>query len=136
MDISPWNSVPTWSNGRVGEEGITKILDHILMNDHYATFWVDIVQGLFKKGLQITVTMILDLDCVKGMMLVPFKFNHSWLADMEFCQFVKDKWIYFFESVELPPMSAFVNKIFVVENISLYQGKGEKGSSFQGVSLY
>ena len=34
VDVAPSCVGPTWRNGRTGEEGISKILDHFLLSDH------------------------------------------------------------------------------------------------------
>jgi hypothetical protein len=92
VDIQPPKMSPTWRNGRVGEEGIEKRLDHFLLSNlllnhsHRVRTWV------INSTISDHNSIVLQLDSFAQRSTPPFKFNSIWINEKDFSLLVKHTW--------------------------------------------
>ena len=92
VDVAPLKSGPTWRNGRADSEGISKRLDRFLISSAllpslgaYKT-WIKCVD------LSDHFPICFEWENKKGSYDYPFKFNRSWLEDLDFIEWFKQGW--------------------------------------------
>jgi hypothetical protein len=84
IDIAPSQICPTWRNGRSGPNGVSKRLDHFLLNENILGIvnmcrsWV--LNNFFSDHNPI----FLQVEELKDPLHFPFKFNHAWLLESYF----------------------------------------------------
>jgi hypothetical protein len=92
VDYAPVILAPTWRNGRLGSDSISKRLDRFLISDQLITTddrirtWVD------SSFLSDHAPIYLHLDSSFHKIAHPFKFNSGWLLESEFNSIVSDVW--------------------------------------------
>jgi hypothetical protein len=83
---------PTWRNGRVGADYISKRLDRFLISEHLLSLeeryrtWVNL------PFLSDHAPIILHLDATTHKTTYPYKFNSNWLLEAEFNSLVAEIW--------------------------------------------
>ena len=91
-DIAPPNVGPMWRNGRVGNEGISKILDRFLV----AATLIPSLQvhrvWTLPSDISDHFPICLEWNKTIGSYNYPFKFNRSWLNDPDFSSWVTNIW--------------------------------------------
>jgi hypothetical protein len=92
VDILPSSIVPTWRNGRPGEEAIASRLDRFLISENYMTSaffpssWVE--YPFYSDHAPI----LLKLNSPLLSLSIPFKFNHHWLESADYNALVHSVW--------------------------------------------
>jgi hypothetical protein len=92
VDIRPDRMVPTWRNGRQGSQAIAKRLDRCLISESliiskdYYRSWVEY------PFISDHVPIVFQMDIVPVNKIYPFKFNPSWLLDVDFKSLVYLVW--------------------------------------------
>ena len=83
---------PTWKNGWVGFEGVSKRLDRFFVYEDFAGIltmyrsW-DIISSISNHFL-----ICLQLDGENSGIHFPFKLNHMWIKDEDFSLLVRHFW--------------------------------------------
>ena len=92
IDTAPSIAGPTWRNGRVGDDGINKRLDHFLIA-------LSLIPSLLVHQVWTHISDIfghypvcLEWNKSLGSCNYSFKFNRSWLNDQDFVSLVTDRW--------------------------------------------
>ena len=75
-DVTPLKLSPTWTNGRLGEVGVSNKLYTCLII--YCIIDSTSIHGSW------------DEDSLN--FNFPFKYNHSWIKDKKFCSMVRNHW--------------------------------------------
>jgi hypothetical protein len=84
--------VPTWRNGRQGQDAIARRLDRclvvesLLLDSGYYRSWVELP---FVSDL---APVLLQLFLPPAFKVFPFKFNEQWLGDKDFAVLVERVW--------------------------------------------
>jgi len=93
VDVIPKQLGPTWRNGRVGGDGVSKRLDRFLINNHFN-------EGKFRSKSWTINSLISDhnsiclqLESSNFVSKYPFKFNHAWLKEDDFVELVRSFWL-------------------------------------------
>jgi exonuclease III len=90
IDIEPVVLSPTWRNRQSGCDAMGKRLDMFLFSE--------VLVGSLSKYCSWTINsmlsdhnpIVLQLCVKEDLVRYPFKFNSSWLEDLDFIQLVKD----------------------------------------------
>ena len=89
VDVAPSCTGPTWRNGRIGDEGISKRLDRFLLSDNLvsllARYWV----WAHRYGVSDHFPVLFEWLDHPVSCAFPFKFNHSWLDNGDFVQMIR-----------------------------------------------
>ena len=92
MDVASSYAGPTWRNGRIWEEGISKRLDCFLLSDHLvsllARYWV----WSHRSGISDHFPVLLEWLDHRVSCAYPLKFNHSWLDNEDFIHMIRTEW--------------------------------------------
>ena len=92
VDIATPTVGPTWRNGRVGSDGISKKIDRFLI----ASSLIPLLQyhRVWTQTLDISDHYPICLEWNKkiGSYDYPFKFNRSWINDPDFSSWVSLRW--------------------------------------------
>jgi exonuclease III len=92
IDILPSRLLPTWRNGRSGNNAIARRLDRFLVSESFLSSptvpssWV--VLPFFSDHAPI----ILKLNSRPRCITYPFKFNHHWLSSPDYTDLVQSVW--------------------------------------------
>jgi hypothetical protein len=88
IDIKPTKLIPTWRNGRCGQEAIARRLDRVLVSEdllsdvgHYRS-WVEL------PFISDHAPVFFQLDLPPLYKAYPFKLNAQWLKDQDFVDLV------------------------------------------------
>ena len=92
MDVAPPCAGPTWRNGRIGEDGISKRLDRFLLSEQLISSLPRYRAWVHRSGLSDHFPIVLDWLDQQKPSAYPFKFNHSWLENEDFVQMVRSEW--------------------------------------------
>jgi hypothetical protein len=84
VDIQPTKLAPTWRNGRAGSAGISKRLDHFLLDDSLIGNNSKIRSWVINSTISDHNPICLQLDSFSHRSPPPFKFNTSWIKDPRF----------------------------------------------------
>ena len=90
--MAPQVTGPTWRNGRIGDEGISKFLDRFLIfNSLLPSLGV---YRTWTKCLELSdhFPICFEWSSPKGPFDYPFKFNRSWLDDTDFIEWFLCWW--------------------------------------------
>jgi hypothetical protein len=92
VDIKPPKLVPTWRNGRSGQDAIARRLDRILVSDDLLT-----EVGIYRSWVEFPffsdhAPIFLQLDLPPDYKIYPFKFNAHWLDEKDFGNLVIKVW--------------------------------------------
>jgi exonuclease III len=84
IDIKPTKLVPTWRNGRLGQEAISRRLDRVLVSEDLL---IDV--GFYRSWVEFPyisdhAPVLLQLELPPAFKIYPFKFNEQWLNEKEF----------------------------------------------------
>ena len=103
VDIAPPSAGPTWRNGRVGDEGINKRLDCFLIASSLIPSLL--VHHVWTHHIDISdhYPICFEWNKSMGSCNFPFKFNRSWINDLDFITWVSKRWS------ELNPPSSGTN---------------------------
>ena len=103
-DVAPLCAGPTWRNGRLGDEGISKMLDIFLLSDNLVSLiprhrvWAHRLGGCDHFPV-LFEWLDHPVSCA-----FPFKFNHSWLDDEDFVKMIRTEWPLFSSHVTVDAM--------------------------------
>ena len=89
IDIEPPVLSPTWNNGQVGSDGISKRLDRFFMEEYLCDSLGRYITWNVSTGFSNHRAVVLELDKEKSQLDYPLKFNKVWLEDISFCSLVK-----------------------------------------------
>jgi hypothetical protein len=92
VDYAPDFLTPTWRNGRVGSDSISKRLDHFLISDHFISTEDRIRSWVNFPFLSDHAPIILHLDSSPHKIAYPFKLNSGWLLEEDFNSIVVEVW--------------------------------------------
>lgn len=92
LDVDPRSLRPTWSNNRMGEAGVAKILDKFLVPEHLLQSFTRYRSWVRSKGLELGISdhwpMYLELGLCSRKIVAPYKFNHVWLKESVFRELI------------------------------------------------
>jgi len=92
VDYAPDILAPTWRNGRMGSDSISKRLDFFLISDHLISMedrfrtWVDF------PFLSDHALIFLHLESSPHKITYPFKLNLGWLLEFDFNSIIVEVW--------------------------------------------
>lgn len=92
QDITPCVLSPTWSNGRASTLSIAKRLDKFFFSEALCDSVGKYRSWNLSTGVLKHRAIILKVVFDREPMVYPFKFNHTWLVEENFCVFVKTMW--------------------------------------------
>lgn len=92
LDILPVEMAPTWENGHTSVAYVAKRLDHILMHEHLISLFGDVQKKIISNFLSDHGPITLVWKKLIVHLHMPFKFNRTWLDDLEFNTLVRDTW--------------------------------------------
>ena len=81
VDVAPPCAGPTWRNGRMGEEGISKRMDHFLLSEQLISSLPKYRAWVHRSGISDHFPIILEWIGQQNPRAYPFKFIHTWLDD-------------------------------------------------------
>jgi hypothetical protein len=92
IDIKPDKVVPTWRNGRSGQEAIAHRLDRFLVAEDLL---IDI--GIYRSWVEFPYVsdhapILLQMELPPAYKIYPFKFNEHWIHEKEFVDLVVKVW--------------------------------------------
>jgi hypothetical protein len=99
-DYVPNILAPTWRNGQMRSESISKRLDHFLISVHLISTEDRICTWVDFPFLLDHASIILHLDSSSHKISYPFKLNLDWLLEVDFNSIVAKVWkdpLYLFE---------------------------------------
>jgi hypothetical protein len=92
VDVLPCQLKPTWRNGHLGSEGISKCLDRFLVAENLlegvCRFRSWVLNANFTDHNPVCLQIVGNVNKHK----TPFKFNHAWLLEPDFNFLVRSKW--------------------------------------------
>ena len=92
VDVAPPFAGPTWRNGRMGEDGISKRLDRFLLSDQLISalprHWV----WAHRSGISDHFLVLFEWMDQQNPCAYPFKFNQSWLGNEDFNHLIRTEW--------------------------------------------
>ena len=93
VDIVPSKITPTWKNSKQGGEGVCKRLNHFIMREYLVEYFLRYRPWVFHTNLSkhFPIALQIDVNCIDSNR--PFKFDHSWLTNYNFCQMIRDFWL-------------------------------------------
>jgi len=92
VDYAPDVLTPTWRNGRVGSDSISKRLDHFLISDRLISTEDRIRSWVNFPFLLDHAPIIPHLDSSPHKIVYPFKLNSGWLLEEYFNFIVVEVW--------------------------------------------
>ena len=92
VDIAPPSAGPTWRNGMIGDEGISKRLDHFLIASSLIPSLLVHRVWTHHSDISDHYPVYFEWNKSVGNCNYPFKFNRAWLKDPDFISWVSDKW--------------------------------------------
>jgi hypothetical protein len=92
VDFSLDHLNPTWRNGRMGLDSISKRLDHFRLSEHFITSVDRICTWVNIPFLSDHAPIILQLDPSIHKLALPFKLNLGWLTEPDFSSIVFFVW--------------------------------------------
>jgi hypothetical protein len=84
--------LPTWRNGRGGQEYIAKGLHRFLMSEDLALLGLGYRTWVCNLKVSDHLPVILHLELENEKCCYPFKFNSIWLEDPDLVNFVRTNW--------------------------------------------
>ena len=84
MDVAPSCAGPTWRNGRLGAEGICKRLDGFLLSFNLVDLLPQHRVWSFPSVVSDHYPILFEWMEDPVSSPLPFKFNHSWMSNVEF----------------------------------------------------
>ena len=88
VDVAPSCAGPTWRNGRIGEDGISKRIDRFLLSDQLVSSLPRYRVWAHRCGISDHFPILLDWKDDQSPVAFPFKFNQSWLDNEDFIQMI------------------------------------------------
>ena len=92
VDVASPCAGPTWRNGRMGEDGISKRLDRFLISDQLVNLLQRYRVWAHRCGISDHFPVILEWSDHHSHCAYPFKFNQSCLDNEDFIQMVRSEW--------------------------------------------
>ena len=89
VDVASSCVGPTWRNGRIGEEGISKRLDRFLLSDHLVSLLSRYRVWAHRSGISDHFPVLFEWLDHPVSYAFPFKFNHSWLDNEDFIHMIR-----------------------------------------------
>jgi hypothetical protein len=90
LNITPTKICPTWRNKRMGEDYITKMLDHFLISGNLVETPIIFKQWVGLRGESNHHPIFLEVAGDSRKPASPFKFNSAWLKEEEFLNLLKE----------------------------------------------
>ena len=119
VDIAPLDSIPTWSNRRVGTECICKRLDKLLLSAYFLYRDFIFKQWIGSGGDSDHQPVFLQLSSNTSKKHCPFKFNACWLEHAELVEILKDSWVVYDALSEVSLASQFVMNLKRIKYLSI-----------------
>jgi hypothetical protein len=88
VDFSLDHLNPTWHNGRIGSDSISKRLDRFRLYENFITFMDRICNWVNIPFLSDHALIILQLDPSIDKLALPFKLNMGWLTKPDFSSII------------------------------------------------
>jgi hypothetical protein len=88
----PTKMAPTWRNGRAGTTGISKRLDRFLLEESLIGNHSKIRSWIINSTILDHNLICLQLESSTLKFPPPFKFNTSWITDLDFTSLIKKMW--------------------------------------------
>jgi hypothetical protein len=117
VDVEPIKLLPTWRNGRGGQEYIAKRLDHFLITEDLALSGLRYRSWVSNIKISDHMPVILHLEQDKEKFCYPFKFNFVWLEEPEFDNLVRSNWNGLLGTETLNPMDSLVKKLKLLKTL-------------------
>jgi len=90
MDIPTAKLQPTWRKNRVGEDFLSRRLDHFLINKGLLTLGLLHRQRVGSGGISDHFPIYMEIDGGSRKPKGPFKFSSSWLKDATYVRMITD----------------------------------------------
>jgi hypothetical protein len=117
VDVEPLKLLPTWRNGRGGQDYIAKRLDHFFISEDLALSGIRYRTWVCNSNISDHMPVILHLEQEIGKVCYPFKFNSVWLEEPEFVNLVRENWNGLLGNEILNPMDALVKKLKLLKSL-------------------
>jgi hypothetical protein len=111
VDAEPTKILPTWRNGRKGQDYIAKRLDQFLISEKLVSSGIKYRSWTCNDKISDHMPVILQLDFGSDIVRYPFKFNVVWLEDPYFVSIVRNNWVDLLGTEVLKPMESLVKKL-------------------------
>jgi hypothetical protein len=92
VDVVPVEVVPTWCNGRSGDDGIEKRLDQIYVVEDLITSSMRYRTWVEYPFMSNHALVLLQLGVGVPVVTHPFKLNPVWLREESFAIMVREVW--------------------------------------------
>jgi exonuclease III len=92
VDVQPTLLSPTWRNGRAGIAGISKRLDHFLLDENLLGNHSNIRSWVINSTISDHNLICLQFEMSSRKSAPPFKFNSLWISDPGFIALVRSTW--------------------------------------------
>ena len=110
-DFAPPCPRPTWKNGRLGTEGISKRLDHFLLSSDLIPLLKSHRSWIQPADVSDHLPIYLEWNKSLSSFNYPFKFNRSWLADLDLVLWLSKRWPIIHPPSPLNDLDCLVNKL-------------------------
>ena len=84
---------PTWKNSKHDGEGVCKRLDRFLAKEYLVDYYLRYRSWVFHTNLSNHFPIALQVDANHFDSNRPFKFDHSWLKNDDFCLMIRGFWL-------------------------------------------
>ena len=88
VDVAPSYAGPTWRNGRMGEEGISKRLDRLLLSNQLISSLPRHRVWAHRCGISNHFHVLFEWMNQQNPCAYPFKFNEYWLGNEDFIHMI------------------------------------------------
>ena len=119
VGINPLESLPAWSNRRVGSEGISKRLDRLLVSADFLDCDFLLKQWIGCGGVSDHQPVFLQISSLSPKAHSPFKFNAGWLDHIDLVDALKDSWVPYDAQSALSPAVQFSVNLKRIKAISI-----------------
>ena len=129
VDVAPSCAGPTWRNGRIGDEGISKRLDRFLLSYNLVSLLSRYRVWAHRSGVSDHFPVLFEWLDHSVSCAFPFKFNHYWLANEDCIEMIRSEW---------PLISSYVSED-AMEDLSgklrLLKGKVKSWTKLKSIEL-
>jgi hypothetical protein len=92
VDVEPVKILPTWRNGRKGQDYIAKRLDQFLISEKLVSLGIRYRSWICNDKISNHMPTMLQLEFGSDIVHYPFKFNAVWMEDQDFVSFFRNNW--------------------------------------------
>lgn len=120
--------IPTCRNGKSGETRVAKRLDHFLLAKTLVEVVVRYKPQVEVDGISDHLYIFLQLDFASKKAPYPFKFNRSWLKEVDFIDLIKEHWCVFNMDSRASTINHITSSLKAIKSVVSRRNKKKKTS--------